>query len=86
LARHWQEAGEVERALSYLLLAADQAGRGWAKDEAARLYGEALELCPDDPARRREIMRKQAIALAALQHVAVVRQSRRAGASTADLQ
>jgi class 3 adenylate cyclase len=86
LARHWQEAGDVERALSYLLLAADQAGRGWAKDEAARLYGEALELCSDDPARRREIVRKQAIALVALQHVRDVRPSRRAGASTADLQ
>lgn len=79
LARHWHEAGENERALDYLLLAADQAGRGWAKDEAAALYGEASELCTE-PDRRREIVRKQAIALAALQHVEVVRsQTRRTG-------
>ncbi len=86
LARHWQEAGDNERALPYLLAAADQAGRGWAKDEAARIYGEALELCPEDPARRREIVRKQALALAALQHVHVgdVRQSRQAQAPIAD--
>jgi class 3 adenylate cyclase len=68
LARHWREAGENERALEYLLLAADQAGRGWAKDEAATLYGEACELCAD-PDQRREIQRKQAIAWAAFQHL-----------------
>ena len=67
LARHWREAGDRRRALDYLLLAAEQAGRGWAKDEAAALYGEALELC-EDPELRREIVRKQALALAALQH------------------
>jgi hypothetical protein len=72
------EAGENERALPYLLLAAEQAGRGWAKDEAAALYGEALELVGDDPERRRVIVRKQALALAALQHAAQMRhQSRR---------
>ncbi len=76
LARHWREAGDEERALEYLLLAADHAGRGWAKEEAARLYGEALELCAGDPARRREIVRKQALAITALQHVVDVRQSR----------
>lgn len=69
LARHWREAGDNERALEYLLLAADRAGRGWAKEEAATLYGEALELCGSDPERRREIVRKQALALVALQHV-----------------
>ncbi len=76
LAHHWREAGEDERALNYLLLAADQAGRGWAKDEAARLYAEALELCGDDPERRREIIRNQALAVAALQHVGEVRHAR----------
>jgi hypothetical protein len=51
-------------------MAAEQAGRGWAKDEAARLYGEALDLIPDEQTdRRREIRRKRAMALAALQHV-----------------
>jgi class 3 adenylate cyclase len=68
LARHWREAGEDERALEYLVMAGDQAGRGWATDEAAALYGEALELCVDQE-RRREILRKQALALTATQHI-----------------
>ncbi len=72
LAQHWREAGESERALEYLVLAADRAGRGWAKEEAATLYGEALELCAE-PERRRELQRKQALALAALVHVPDVR-------------
>ena len=70
LAQHWGEAGDAERALGYLLMAAEQAGRGWAKDEAARLYGEAFELIPEEQTdRRREISRKRAMALAALAHV-----------------
>jgi class 3 adenylate cyclase len=70
LAQHWREAGEPARAVGYLVVAGDQAGRGWAKDEAARLYGEALELLPEDDAdRRREISRKRALALVASQHV-----------------
>jgi class 3 adenylate cyclase len=71
LAQHWREAGEPARAVDYLVIAGDQAGRGWAKDEAARLYGEALELLPeDDGERRREIGRKRALALVASAHVA----------------
>jgi hypothetical protein len=51
-------------------VAGDQAGRGWAKDEAAKLYGEALELLPeDDGERRRELSRKRALALVASAHV-----------------
>ena len=73
LARHWREAGDTARALEYLLLAADQAGRGWAKDEAAALYGEALALPDLDPERRQEIVRKRALALAAFQHVGEMR-------------
>jgi class 3 adenylate cyclase len=70
LAQHWGEAGDSERALGYLLQAADRAGRGWAKDEAARLYGEALELISEDEAdRRRDISRKRALALAASAHL-----------------
>ena len=70
LAQHWREAGEPERAVDYLVIAGDQAGRGWAKDEAAKLYGEALELLPEDDAeRRREISRKRALALVASAHV-----------------
>ncbi|MFL5823848.1 MAG: AAA family ATPase [Solirubrobacteraceae bacterium] len=72
LASHWREAGDNEHALDYLLVAAEQAGRGWAKDEAAALYGEALELC-QDPVRRRELVRKQAVALTMLQHLRDVR-------------
>jgi len=76
LARHWIEAGDGERALDYLLLAADQAARGWAKDEAATLYGEALELSTDAE-QVRDIRRKQAIAWAAFQHLEDVRGSLR---------
>jgi class 3 adenylate cyclase len=70
LAQHWREAGDPQRAVGYLVTAGDQAGRGWAKDEAAKLYGEALELLADDDVeRRREVSRKRAIALVASQHV-----------------
>ena len=85
LASHWHEAGDDGRAVEYLLLAADQAGRGWAKDEAARLYGEALKLCPPDSERRPEIVRKQALAFAALQHLPDVRHTRRAQSPAGDL-
>src|ERR687888_596718 len=47
LARHWRDAGEPERALGYFIRAAEQAERGWAKDQAAVLYREALELVPE---------------------------------------
>jgi class 3 adenylate cyclase len=84
LAEHWREAGEADQAIEYLLLAADQSGRGWAKDEAAVLYGQAAELC-EDPERRREIVRKQVLALAAFQHVVDARrQVRRTGSPAAD--
>jgi class 3 adenylate cyclase len=70
LAQHWRKAGEDALAVEYVLIAADQAGRGWAKDKAAALYGEALELIPAaDEDRRREIARKRALSLAAFQHV-----------------
>jgi class 3 adenylate cyclase len=71
LAMHWREAGEPERALQYVLVAADQAGRGWAKEEAAALYKEALELLPpDDVERRRDISRRRTLALVAASHIA----------------
>jgi len=74
LAQHWQEAGEPARAVAHLLLAADQAGRGWAKDEAALLYRQALRLVPEsDVERRREISRKLGIAMQATFHLADVR-------------
>ena len=69
LAHHWREAGEPERAVEYLLVGADQANRGWAKDEAFRLYSEALELVPEDaPERRREIGKRLAVVAQAAYH------------------
>jgi class 3 adenylate cyclase len=63
LAYHWREAGDAERAIKYLLAAADHAGRGWAKEEAVRLYSDALELIPqDDHARRKDVNLRRAIA------------------------
>ena len=47
LAHHWREAGDDERAVEYLLEAAEQAGRGWAKEHALALYAEALQLVPE---------------------------------------
>ncbi|MEX0849983.1 MAG: AAA family ATPase [Gaiellaceae bacterium] len=70
LAHHWREAGEHERAVDCLLVAADQAGRGWAKEHAVALYRAALELVPvDDEKRRRDIRRRLAVAMQAQFHV-----------------
>lgn len=70
LAHHWKEAGEDTRAVDCLVVAADQAGRGWAKERAVALYRAALELTPEDDQRRRsEITRKLAVALMAMFHV-----------------
>jgi class 3 adenylate cyclase len=70
LALHWREAGEPERALTYLVAAAEQAGRGWAKESALRLYQEALELVPErNRDLRRDILRRLAIASQATWHV-----------------
>ena len=71
LAHHWREAGEHDRAVDCLVAAADQAGRGWAKERAVALYRAALELIPaDDEERRRAVMRRLAVAMQALYHVA----------------
>jgi class 3 adenylate cyclase len=70
LAHHWREAGEGARAAEYFVTAGDQAGLGWAKDEAAGFYRQALALMPEDQEeRRREITRRQGVALAAHFHV-----------------
>ena len=55
IGHHWREGGEAGKALVYLLIAADRALRAWAKDEAMRLYDEALALLPeeDDKGRAR---------------------------------
>ena len=71
LAHHWREAGEPVRAADHLVMAGDQAGRGWAKGEAVTFYREALAILPEeDQKRRREITRRQAVAIQALLHVA----------------
>ena len=70
LAHHWHEAGEGERAAAYFIVAAEQANRGWAKDEAYRLYSQALELVPaEDTQRRREIAKQIAVAAQATYHM-----------------
>jgi class 3 adenylate cyclase len=69
IAHHWREAGDGERAAGYLRAAADDAGRGWAKEHAVALYREALALLPEGHAGRREVQLKLAVALQAAYHV-----------------
>jgi len=70
LAHHRREAGDAERAIGHLVAAADQAGRGWAKEHAVALYREALTLVPDgDETRLRELRGRLAVALQALYHM-----------------
>jgi class 3 adenylate cyclase len=72
LAHHWQEAGEDHRAVDCLLVAAEQAGRGWAKERAVALYRAALELIPsEDAEQRKAVMRRLVVAMQAMYHVAV---------------
>jgi class 3 adenylate cyclase/tetratricopeptide (TPR) repeat protein len=64
LAHHWREAGEPRRAAEYLVMAAERAREGWAKEEAITLYAEALELVGDsDPALRTRIRLQRTISL-----------------------
>ena len=70
LARHWRDAGHPERAIPYFVQAGEQAERGWAKDQAAVLYNEALELVPETDAEQlAKVRRKLAMALAAAVHI-----------------
>ena len=74
LARHWRDAGDHARAVQQLVRAAEQAERGWAKDHAALLYREALELvAPDDTEQRSMLRRRLALASSASFHVSDVR-------------
>jgi predicted ATPase len=69
LAHHWREAAEPARAVDYLLVAAEHAGRGWAKGEAVRLYDQALELVPeDDRSLRQRIKVRRGVARQMLLH------------------
>ncbi len=74
LARHWRDAGDFTRAVQQLVHAAEQAERGWAKDHAALLYREALELVASDDAERRSMLRRRlALASSASFHLQDVR-------------
>ncbi len=84
LAHHWREAGEGASAADYLLIAADQAGRGWASHEAVELCNQALELIPEgDKARQRRARLRRGLAMQAETHasydVASGAQSKSAG-------
>ncbi len=71
LAQHWREAGENRRAGEYFVIAGDQAGRGWAKEEAVSFYQQALDLIGDgDPELRRKVTQRQAVAVLMVAHVA----------------
>jgi class 3 adenylate cyclase len=75
LARHWRDAGDKERALGYFIRAAQQAEHGWAKDQAAILYREALELIGEDDGERLGMVRRRlALARAAAVHIPDARQ------------
>jgi class 3 adenylate cyclase len=70
LAHHWREAGENELALEQFESAADQAGRGWAKERAVKLYSEALQLVAEgDDATRKRLRMRQVVAVQALSHL-----------------
>ncbi len=70
LARHWRDAGDHSRAVDYFVAAGADAERGWAKEHAAALYREALQLVPESDAELRQaITRRLALAKAASIHV-----------------
>jgi class 3 adenylate cyclase len=69
IADHWRQAGEPGRAVDCLLVAADQAARGWAKGHALTLYSTALELLAEDDPRRRDVRLRQAVTAQAFQHL-----------------
>jgi class 3 adenylate cyclase len=80
LARHWRDAGEAARAVSYFVAAAEAAERGWAKQHAVELYREGLRLVPeDDEEKRRELTLRLALAEAASYHVQDARLLERRG-------
>jgi class 3 adenylate cyclase len=84
LAHHWREAGDGTSAADYLLIAADQAGRGWASHDAVELCNQALELIPEnDRARQRRARLRRGLAMQAETHasydVASGAQSKSAG-------
>jgi class 3 adenylate cyclase len=74
LARHWRGAGDHKRAVEQLVRAAEHAERGWAKDHAALLYREALELVAADNVEQKSALRRRlAVATQASFHLPDVR-------------
>ena len=55
LAHHWRAAGVHDRALDYLIAAAERARRTFSNAEALELYAAALEEAGDDTAKKAEI-------------------------------
>jgi len=84
VAGHWREAGEDERAVASFVVAGDQAGRGWARHEAAAFYQEALELLPEDSQRRRGLVQRRAVALASVFHATELAAGATAGRRSKD--
>ena len=75
LARHWRDAGDAERALGYFINAAEHAERGWAKDQAAILYREALDLVSEEDRDQLALLRRRvAVARIAAMHIPDARQ------------
>lgn len=60
LAYHYVEAGDEERARTYLRRAADRARQVYANEEAIHLYSEALELMPPDHPDRFDLLSARA--------------------------
>ena len=78
--RKYQELLD-DQEIDCLIAAADQAGRGWAKERAVALYRAALELVPSgDEGRQGLIKRRLAVALQAMYHVVDAEHLRRADA------
>jgi class 3 adenylate cyclase len=70
MAHHWREAGDPERAIKYLLAAAEHADHAWAKQEAVALYTAVIGLLADDDPRRRTVKVSRALADQAMAHIA----------------
>ena len=69
--RHAIEAFDV-KAVDYLLIAAEEASRALAEEQAVGLYNQALELIPEeDTDRRREVNLKRAVSYARYGHMFV---------------
>jgi class 3 adenylate cyclase len=77
LAIHYRNAEQTDRAVEYLLVAADQAGRGWAKDLSVDFFDRAIQLMDPGDERLREIRLQRAVAEAAMYHIADAERIRR---------